>query len=72
MIYDWVGALKEYLHADLLNPQSTWVILRIALCYRNLKQPEMALEYYRRYETLNPDNLSVQISIGHCYLALKE
>ena len=65
---DLQGALDAYLRADLLNPQSKWVIRRIAGCYRSLKEPEEALKYYRRYEKLNPDNLSITISIGHCYL----
>ena len=69
---DLKGALEAYLHADLLNSESKWVIRRIAGCYRSLKQPEEALKYYRRYEALNPDNLSVQISIGHCHLELKD
>ncbi|MCD7850504.1 MAG: tetratricopeptide repeat protein [Parabacteroides sp.] len=69
---DLDGALDAYLHADLLNSESKWVIRRIAGCYRSLKQPEEALKYFRRYETLNPDNLSVQISIGHCHLELKD
>lgn len=64
-------ALKDYLRADLLNPNSKWVIRRIAACYKLLKQPEKALEYYHRYEVLSPDNLSLQISIGHCHLELK-
>lgn len=68
---DLEGALKDYLHADLLNPNSKWIIRRIAVCYKTLKQPEKALAYYHRYEALNPDNLSVQISIGHCHLELK-
>lgn len=68
---DLEGALKDYLHADLLNPNSKWIIRRIAVCYKTLKQPDKALEYYHRYEALNPDNLSVQISIGHCHLELK-
>lgn len=68
---DLEGALKDYLHADLLNPNSKWIIRRIAVCYKTLKQPDKALEYYHRYEVLNPDNLSVQISIGHCHLELK-
>lgn len=68
---DLKGALEAYLRADLLNPDSKWVIRRIAGCYRSLKQPEEALKYYHRYEVLNPDNLSVQISIGHCHLELK-
>jgi hypothetical protein len=65
------GALEAYLHADLLNTGSKWLIRRIAGCYRSLKQPSEALAYYRRYEELSPDNLSVQINIGHCYLELK-
>lgn len=69
---DLDGALDAYLHADLLNSESKWVIRRIAGCYRSLKQPEEALKYFRRYEALNPDNLSVQISIGHCHLELKD
>lgn len=69
---DLKGALEAYLHADLLNSESKWVIRRIAGCYRSLKQPEEALRYYHRYEALNPDNLSVQISIGHCHLELKD
>lgn len=69
---DLKGALEAYLHADLLNTESKWVIRRIAGCYRSLKQPEEALKYYHRYEMLNPDNLSVQISIGHCHLELKD
>lgn len=69
---DLQGALKAYLHADLLNPESKWGIRKIAGCYRSLKQPAEALKYYRRYEVLNPDNLSIQISIGHCHLELKD
>ena len=69
---DLKGALDAYLHADLLNSESKWVIRRIAGCYRSLKQPKEALKYYHRYEALNPDNLSVQISIGHCHLELKD
>lgn len=72
MTNDIAGALQDYLHADLLNSRSKWVIRRIAGCYRTLKQPDKALEYYHRYETLSPDNLSVQISIGHCHLELKD
>lgn len=68
---DIEGALEAYLHADLLQSESKWLIRRIAGCYRTLKQPEKALKYYHRYESLNPDNLSIQISIGHCHLELK-
>jgi tetratricopeptide (TPR) repeat protein len=66
------GALEAYLYADLLNTGSKWLIRRIALCYRSLRQPARALEYFRRYEELSPGNLSVQMSMGHCLLELKD
>ncbi|MEG1544707.1 MAG: tetratricopeptide repeat protein, partial [Tannerellaceae bacterium] len=69
---DIEGALEDYLHADLVDTESKWLIRRIAGCYRTLKQPEKALTYYHRYEALNPDNLSVLTNIGHCHLELKE
>ncbi|WP_165154062.1 lipopolysaccharide assembly protein LapB [Parabacteroides sp. ZJ-118] len=69
---DIQGALEAYLHADLIHPDSKWVIRRIAGCYRTLKRPEEALRYYHRYEALDPDDLSIQISIGHCHLELKQ
>lgn len=65
-------ALKSYLRADLINPDSKWVIRRIGACYRSLKQPVEALPYYQRCEVLLPDDLSIQMSIGHCYLEMKE
>jgi len=65
-------ALKSYLRADLINPDSKWVIRRIGGCYRSLKQPAKALPYYQRCEVLLPDDLSIQMSIGHCYLEMKE
>ena len=40
--------------------------------YRLLKQPEDALQYYRKLEKLHPDDLNVQLNIGHCFLELKE
>lgn len=65
-------ALESYLRADLINPDSKWVIRRIGGCYRSLKQPEKALPYYQRCEKLSPDDLSIQMNIGHCYLEMRE
>ncbi|MDR2810738.1 MAG: tetratricopeptide repeat protein [Tannerellaceae bacterium] len=67
---DVQGALDVYLHANLLNRKSKWLIRRIAGCYRSLKQPDQALVYYRHYEELFPDKVSIYI--GHCYLELKD
>ena len=66
------AALKAYLKADVIFPDSAWTIRRIAQCYRRLKLPEQALEHYSRYDKLMPNNLSVILNIGHCYLEQKD
>lgn len=72
MMGDIKGALDDYLHADLIEDNNTWLLNRIAHCYRVLKVPDTALQYYRRLEQFRPDDLNVQLNIGHCYLELKQ
>jgi tetratricopeptide (TPR) repeat protein len=72
MMADIRGALDDYLHADLIEDNNTWLLNRIAHCYRVLKEAETALDYYRRLEQFRPDDLNVQLNIGHCYLELKQ
>lgn len=72
MLSDTEGALKAYLHADLIEENNTWVLQRLAQCYRVLKQPDTALTYYRRLEQIRPNDLHIQMLIGHCYLELKQ
>ena len=71
MTGDLNGALDDYLCSEMINPDSKWVIRRIAGCYRSLKQPAKALEFYLRFDKLSPDNSPTLINIGHCYLELK-
>lgn len=68
---DTQGALQEYLRSEMLNPDSKWIIRRIAGCYRALKQPAEALKYLLRYNQKEPDNLSLMLNIGHCHLEQK-
>ncbi|MDR3267647.1 MAG: hypothetical protein LBT83_01085 [Tannerella sp.] len=72
MTGDLQGALEEYLRSEMLNPDSKWVVRRIADCYRALKQPGEALKFYLRYEQLHPDTIPVLIYTGHCHLELKQ
>lgn len=65
-------ALEAYLHADLLVPDKTWTLRRIAQLYRTLKEPQKALAYYDKISKITPDNLNVELNIGHCHLELKE
>lgn len=71
MTGDIQGALRDYLRSEMLNPESQWLIRRIAGCYRTLKQPEEALKFFLRYDQREPDNLSILMNIGHCYLEQK-
>ncbi|MDR0844177.1 MAG: tetratricopeptide repeat protein [Tannerella sp.] len=72
MTGDFKGALDEYQRSEMMNPNSKWVMRRIAGCYRALKQPEEALSFYIRYDKLSPDNIPLLINIGHCYMDLKQ
>lgn len=72
MLSDMQGALEAYLQADLITPNKSWIIKRIAQIYRTLKQPKLSLEYYQKAAVITPDNLSLELNIGHCYLELQE
>ncbi|MFV0419194.1 MAG: tetratricopeptide repeat protein [Dysgonomonas sp.] len=72
MINDLDGALSAYLQADLLKPNNSWIIKRIAQLYRTQKKPELSLEYYKKAAKLTPDNINIELNIGHCYLELND
>ena len=72
MINDLEGALDAYLQADLLKPNDSLIIKRIAQLYRSQKQPELSLEYYKKAAKLTPDNINIELNIGHCYLELND
>ncbi|MDH6354763.1 tetratricopeptide (TPR) repeat protein [Dysgonomonas sp. PH5-45] len=66
------GALDAYIRADLLLPDNSWTVKRIAQSYRQLKNYEQAIEYYTKVMRLRPDDLSAELNIGHCYLEMKD
>ncbi len=49
-----------------------WILQHIAICYRNMKKNEIALDYFMRACELAPDNISINLNIGHCYLEQKQ
>ncbi|MDR2776416.1 MAG: tetratricopeptide repeat protein [Tannerella sp.] len=71
MTGNYEGALADYAKAEIINPESKWLLRRIAQCYRAIKRPEKAINYYLQYEKLEPENLSVLLSIGSCCLDMK-
>lgn len=72
MLNDLKGALNAFLQAELISPDNSWIIRRIAQVYKSLKDPQHALEYYQRAAQLSPNNLNIEMNIGHCYLDLGE
>ncbi|MDR1524246.1 MAG: tetratricopeptide repeat protein, partial [Tannerella sp.] len=71
MTGDYESAIADYAKAELINPESKWLLRRTAQCYRAVKKPEKAIDYYLRHEKLDPENLSILLSIGSCYLERK-
>jgi tetratricopeptide (TPR) repeat protein len=71
-IKDYLGAIKYYKRAELVNTDHSWIFKRIGWCYRQLKDPENALSYFIEAEIREPQNANIQSQIGHCYLDLKD
>ncbi len=72
MLNNLDGALEAYLQADLLKPNNSWIIKRIAQLYRTQKKPDLSLDYYKKAAKLTPDNINIELNIGHCYLELND
>lgn len=72
MLGDNDGALDAYLQADLVTPNNTWTMRRIAQLYRSKKQFNLALSYFLKLQSTNNDNISIELNIGHCYLDVGE
>jgi tetratricopeptide (TPR) repeat protein len=72
MTGNYKSALDDYTKAELINPDSKWLLRRIAQCHRAFKKPGKALNYYLRLEKTDPDDLSVLLNIGACLLEMKK
>ncbi|MBD5355500.1 MAG: hypothetical protein HDR88_00600 [Bacteroides sp.] len=61
-------AITWYKKAELLNPDSQWLVKKLALCNRLLNRFDEASEYYTKALISTPDNYSLQMSAGNCLL----
>lgn len=57
-------ALRAYMQAELLNPESDWLLKRIATLLRDMKRYEEAASYARRALDRKPDNLQLEMLLG--------
>ncbi|MCM1319085.1 MAG: hypothetical protein NC217_01735 [Muribaculaceae bacterium] len=57
-------ALAVYQQAELINPNSGWLLKRIATLLRDMRQYEEATDYARRALELKKDSLSLEMLLG--------
>lgn len=57
-------ALKAYRNAELLNPDSDWLLKRIAMLLRDMKRYDEAAVYARKVLERKPDNLNLEMLLG--------
>ena len=65
-------ALVWYKKAELLKPESKWLIKRIAMLLKNSGEYKEAYEYYDRLNREIPDNVTNLMNLGLCLMQLNK
>lgn len=68
---EYDAALEYYHKADIIKPDTLWVVRHIAQCLRMKRNLKEALPYYLQAEQLAPENCSILLQTGECLAALK-
>jgi Flp pilus assembly protein TadD len=69
---NWAEAVKRFQQAALRDPDSADLHNYLGFSYRNLKQMDLALKYYKRSIQLNPRHRGAHEYIGEAYLMLND
>ena len=69
---NWPEAVKRFQQAALRDPDSADLHNYLGFSYRNLKQMDLALKYYKRSIELNPRHRGAHEYIGEAYLMLND
>jgi tetratricopeptide (TPR) repeat protein len=69
---NWSEAVKRFQQAALRDPDSADLHNYLGFSYRNLKQMDLALKYYKRSIQLNPRHRGAHEYIGEAYLMLND
>ncbi len=69
---NWAEAAKRFQQAALRDPDSADLHNYLGFSYRNLKQMDLALKYYKRSIELNPRHRGAHEYIGEAYLMLND
>jgi len=62
-------AIDNYLKADLIQPDDSWTLKKIALCHRVLGDFKNALTTYQHIDFLN-ENIKNKFNIARCYIEM--
>lgn len=65
------SAISLYLQADILQPDHSWTLAQMQLCYAQMDKHEQRLECLLQLEQLEPDNAKVITETGLCLIQLK-
>lgn len=68
MTFDLEKALEWYLKAELISPDSIWLICQIAHCYRLAGNYSDAYEYYGKALEFSPDDYKLLINAANCLM----
>ena len=69
---NWAEAAKRFQQAALRDPDSADLHNYLGFSYRNLKQMDLALKYYKRSIELNPRHRGAHEYLGEAYLMLND
>ncbi len=69
---NWQEAVKRFRQALLRDPDSADLHNYLGFSYRNLKQMDLALKFYKRSIELNPRHRGAHEYIGEAYLLLND
>lgn len=65
-LHDYEGALKAYLHAELLREPGEWLLKKLAFVNKKLGNYEDASGYYSKLLESNSDNVGWLVSRANC------
>ncbi len=69
---NWTEAVKRFHQAALRDPDSADLNNYLGYSYRNLKQMDLALKYYKRSIQINPRHRGAHEYIGEAYLMMHD
>ena len=68
---DYKKALDSYRMSDLYHPNDATYLFMISICYKYLKNYDMALYYFQKSQMLSPNDPDIEKQIAECMEQMK-